>query len=62
MKHLWEVINYDLKHHVQILKALEIMEFLAINGQERILQDLKDDILKIRTLQESSYYQDGLDR
>ena len=33
-----------------------------MNGSDRVVQDLKDDIFKIRTLQECSYYQDGMDK
>ena len=38
------------------------MEFLIKNGATRIIQDLKDDIFKIRTLQEWTYHEDGIDK
>ena len=38
------------------------MEFLIKNGSTRIIQDLKDDIFKIRTLQECSYHVDGIEK
>ena len=38
------------------------MEFLVKNGATRIIQDLKDDIFKIRTLQDLTFHQDGLDK
>lgn len=38
------------------------MEFLVKNGANRIVQDLKDDIFKIRTLQDCTFHQDGLDK
>jgi len=62
MKHLWETINLDMKYHVNIFKGLHLMEFLVKNGANRIVQDLKDDIFKIRTLQDCTFHQDGLDK
>jgi epsin len=62
MKHLWETINLESKYYIQIFKALHLMEFLVKNGATRIIQDLKDDIFKIRTLQDCTYHQDGLDK
>ncbi|CAI2361810.1 unnamed protein product [Moneuplotes crassus] len=62
MKHLWETIKKDLKYHVNIFKGLHLMEFLIKNGNTRIVQDLKDDILRIRSLQEVTYHQDGMDK
>jgi hypothetical protein len=38
------------------------MEFLIKNGSKRIIQDLKDDIFKIRTLQDCNYHVDGIDK
>lgn len=38
------------------------MEFLIKNGSTRIVQDLKDDIFKIRTLQDMTYHVDGIDK
>ena len=62
MKHLWEILNLKPKENVQIFKALVLMEFLIKNGATRIIQDLKDDIFKIRTLQECTYHEDGIDK
>ena len=38
------------------------MEYLIKNGSTRIVQDLKDDIFKIRTLQDMTYHVDGMDK
>ncbi len=62
MKHLWETINLDLKYHVNVFKGLYLMEFLVKNGNNRIVQDLKDDVFKIRSLMEASFHEDGLDK
>jgi hypothetical protein len=62
MKHLWEVVNYDPKYHIQIFKALHLIEFLAKNGADRVIKDLKDDLHKIRTLQDCTHHQDGIDK
>lgn len=38
------------------------MEFLVRNGAPRIVQDLKDDLYKIRTLQDMAHTVDGVDK
>ena len=38
------------------------MEFLVRNGAPRIVQDLKDDLYKLRTLQDMQYRADGVDK
>ncbi len=38
------------------------MEFLLRNGAPRIVQDLKDDLYKIRTLQDMAYSVEGVDK
>lgn len=62
MKHLWEVVNLKPKDFIQIFKALHLFEFLIKNGNNRVVQDLKDDIFKIRSLQDMTYHSDGIDK
>lgn len=38
------------------------MEYLVRNGAPRIVQDLKDDLFKIRTLQDMKYEVEGVDK
>ena len=38
------------------------MEYLIKNGAPRVIQDIKDDLFKIRTLQDFSYYENNSDK
>lgn len=38
------------------------MEFMIKNGNTRIIQDLKDDIFKIKSLQDCTFHDDGIDK
>jgi len=62
MKHLWSKINLQAKDWKKIYKGLHALEFLVRNGAPRIVQDLKDDLYKIRTLQDMSHTVDGVDK
>jgi hypothetical protein len=62
MKHIWEVLNYEAKYHIHIFKGLHLMEFMIKNGNTRIIQDLKDDIFKIKSLQDCTFHDDGIDK
>jgi epsin len=62
MKHIWEVLNYEAKYYIHIFKGLHLMEFMIKNGNTRIIQDLKDDIFKIKSLQDCTFHDDGIDK
>ena len=68
MKHLWSKINLNQKEWRKIFKvrpspqALHCLEYLIRNGAPRIVQDLKDDLFKIRTLQDMNYTVEGVDK
>ena len=38
------------------------MEYLIKNGAPRVVQDIKDDMFKIRALQDFNYNENGVDR
>jgi hypothetical protein len=50
MQHLWKKLNSKPKEWRRIFKALHAMEYLAKNGAPRCIQDIKDDLFKIRAL------------
>jgi hypothetical protein len=50
MKHLWTKLNSKPKEWRRIFKALHAMEYLIKNGAPRTVQDIKDDLFKIRAL------------
>ena len=62
MKHLWSKLNSKPKEWRRIFKALHAMEYLIKNGAPRVVQDIKDDLFKIRALQDFSYNENGTDR
>jgi len=46
----------------RIFKALHAMDYLHKNGAPRIVQDIRDDLFKIRSLQDMEYTQMGKDK
>ena len=55
MKHLWEKTQCKQKEWKRIAKSLHVMDYLVKNGAPRVIQDLKDDMYKIRQLQDFTY-------
>jgi len=62
MRHLWSKIQSSPKEWRRIFKALHAMEYLVRNGAPRCIQEVKDDLFKIRALAEFSYSENGQDR
>ena len=50
MKHLWSKVNSKPKDWRRIFKAITTMDYLVKNGAPRVVQDIKDDLYKIRGL------------
>jgi epsin len=55
MKHLWSKLESKPKEWRRIFKALNAMDYLVKNGAPRCIQDVKDDLYKIRSLQDFNY-------
>ena len=62
MKHLWAKLNSKPKEWRRIFKTLNAMDYLIKNGAPRAVQDIKDDLFKIRAFVEFSYTEGGQDR
>lgn len=62
MQHLWKKMNSKPREWRRIFKALHAMEYLVKNGAPRCIQELKDDMFKIRALQDFSFSENGTDR
>lgn len=58
MKHLWEKLQCKPKEWRRIAKALHVMDYLVKNGAPRVIQDIKDDLYKIRAF-ENFVYKEG---
>ena len=55
MKHLWEVLRRPPKEWRRIAKALHVFDYLVKNGAPRCIQDIKDDLYKIRAHNDFSF-------
>jgi len=62
MKHLWAKLQLQPKEWRRIFKSLNTMDYLLKNGAPRVVQDIKDDLYKIRSLNNFSYREAGQDR
>jgi len=61
MKHLWSKVQSKPKEWRKIFKALNAMDYLVKNGAPRVVQDIKDDLYKIRSYNDFSYVDGGQD-
>ena len=61
MKHLWSKLSLKQREWRKIFKALHAFDYLLKNGAPRIVQDLRDDLYKIRSLQDMEYIVEGKD-
>ena len=48
MKHLWVKLQAKPNVRRSIAKAIHVMDYLVKNGAPRVVQDIKDDVYKIR--------------
>ena len=62
MQHLWKKLNAKPREWRRIFKALHAMEYLVKNGAPRCIQEIKDDLFKVRALQDFSFSENGVDR
>jgi hypothetical protein len=61
MKHLWAKVQSKPKYYRRIFKAINAMDYLVKNGAPRVVQDIKDDLYKIRNFKTFSYSDGGQD-
>ena len=62
MKYLWAKTQCKPKEWRRIFKALNTLDYLCKNGAPRVIQDLKDDMFKIRNLSDFSFKEGDNDR
>jgi epsin len=62
MRHLWKKLNSSPKEWRRIYKTLHAMEYLVKNGAPRCIQEIKDEIYKIRAFQDFNFSENGTDR
>jgi epsin len=61
MKHLWTKVQSGPSNYRRIFKALNVMDYLVKNGAPRVVQDIKDELYKIRSFNNFSYSDGGKD-
>lgn len=54
MKHLWGMLGLKKKEWKRIGKAIHVFDYLCKNGAPRVVQDVKDDLYKIRAFENFS--------
>jgi len=62
MRIIWDSLNAAGRSWRQIFKTLALLEHLIKNGPERIVEDARDHMFKIRTLSDFNYYEGNVDR
>jgi epsin len=62
MQHLWKKLDGQPKDWRRKFKALHVLEYLIKNGAPRCIQEIKDELFKIRSLQDFSYSDNGTER
>ena len=63
MGHIWELMDPSKERKWRaIFKALSLLEFLVKNGPERVIEDTRDNIGKLRRMGDFSKVEDGKDR
>ena len=55
MKHLCSMLQCKPKEWRRIAKAIHVFDYLCKNGAPRIIQDVKDDLYKIRAFSDFSF-------
>ena len=55
MKHLWGILQCKPKEWKRIAKAIHVFDYLVKNGAPRCIQDIKDDLYKIRAFNDFVY-------
>eukprot|EP01031_Cornospumella_fuschlensis_P035964 gene35964-43619_t len=59
---IWNSLETEGKSWKQIFKALTLMDFLIKNGAERFIENCRDKLYKIRSLQDYNFYEANVDK
>ena len=62
MAHLWRKLNSKPKDWRKIYKTLTVFEYLIKNGAPRCVQDIKDELFKVRSFSDFSYSEGGVEK
>ena len=62
MRHVWASLNHADKNWRQTYKGLVLLEALLKHGAERVVDDARDQIFRVRALQDYSHFDDKKDQ
>ena len=62
MKHLWEKLTLKPKEWKRTCKAMHVMDYLVKNGAPRVIQDIKDDLYKIRAFSDFKFMEGSVEQ
>ena len=62
MKHVWSAMSSTVTNWRKVFKSLNLVEHLIKNGNERVVEDARDHMFKIRTLTDFNFYEGSIDR
>ena len=62
MKAVWASLNHSGKNWRVVFKGLALLEHLIKHGTERVVDDSRDHIHQIRTLNDFSHFVEGVDK
>lgn len=59
---IWTFLDNDGRTWKNIFKTLTLIEFLIKNGSERFIEECRDKMYRIRSLQDYNYYEGTIDK
>ena len=62
MKQVWAAMDATATNWRKVFKSLNLVEHLVKNGNERVVEDARDHMFKIRTLTDFNFYEGAIDR
>mmetsp|Transcript_35351 Transcript_35351/g.45583 ORF Transcript_35351/g.45583 Transcript_35351/m.45583 type:complete len:441 (+) Transcript_35351:105-1427(+) len=62
MKQIWSSLDNTATSWRKVFKALSLLEHLIKNGNERIVEETRDHMRKIRSLTDFNFYEGAIDR
>ena len=62
MKQVWSAMSSTVTNWRKVFKSLNLVEHLIKNGNERVVEDARDHMFKIRTLTDFNFYEGSIDR
>ncbi|RHZ20568.1 hypothetical protein DYB37_005064 [Aphanomyces astaci] len=62
MKKVWEAMDAEGRQWRTVFKALALLDHLIKNGTERVVENARDHMFKLRTLSDFNYYDGSADK